>query len=384
MKLFTLIGLAALFACVLAWTKEDHEIFDLVSALEASEGKGTTFYSFLGVGPQAQLKEINKQYRKRSLELHPDKNPNVKDIQARFARLGTITEILRDATKRTRYDFFFKNGVPKWRGTGYYYSRFRPSIFHVIVFLVAVSSLIHYLILRVNYRRDQQRIEYFTRAALAKAGNGSSLISGTNTPTAEMTQQNGRDGVLADVIEQISTDTVSDEPPAPAISKRQAKMQAREAKKDTREAKKDKRKRDHVATPTPSGAVTPIPSVATTRRRKVRVPMVEGSEYSPSLDLVVVDDEVFIPDGSDLTPLTTLARPVSLDAIWPVACYNSLAARFFKKNPELAESDDDEQASLEDDNAVNGSNTAEKLKRKSNNGAGGKLAAMRRRKATLK
>lgn len=51
------------------WTKEDHEIFDLVSALEGSEGKGTTFYSFLGVPPQAQLKDINRQYRKRSLEL---------------------------------------------------------------------------------------------------------------------------------------------------------------------------------------------------------------------------------------------------------------------------------------------------------------------------
>lgn len=28
----------------------------------------------------------------------------------------------------TRYDFFYKNGVPKWRGTGYYYSRFRPGV----------------------------------------------------------------------------------------------------------------------------------------------------------------------------------------------------------------------------------------------------------------
>ncbi|KAJ9097688.1 hypothetical protein QFC21_004725 [Naganishia friedmannii] len=380
MKLFTVIGLLAVLTCVLAWTKEDHEIFDLVSALESSEGKGTTFYSFLGVGPQAQLKEINKQYRKRSLELHPDKNPNVKDIHARFARLGTITEILRDAAKRTRYDFFFKNGVPKWRGTGYYYSRFRPSIFHVLVFLVAVSSLIHYLILRVNYRRDQHRIEYFTRAARAKAGSSGSLTSGTATPTTEMT--NGKESVLANVVEQITADTVPDEPAAPAISKRQAKMQAREAKKD-------KTKRDHVASPAPSGAVSPIPPppVVNTRRRKVRVPMAEGSEYSPSLNLVVVDDEVFIPDGSDLTPLTTLARPVSLDALWPVASYKYLAAKFFNKNTELVEtaSDDDEQVSGEDnDAAANGGNTAEKLKRKSGNNAGGKLAAMRRRKATLK
>lgn len=31
-------------------------------------------------------------------------------------------------TRDKRYDFFYKNGVPKWRGTGYYYSRFRPGL----------------------------------------------------------------------------------------------------------------------------------------------------------------------------------------------------------------------------------------------------------------
>ena len=29
---------------------------------------------------------------------------------------------------KIRYDFFYKNGLPKWRGTGYYYSRFRPGL----------------------------------------------------------------------------------------------------------------------------------------------------------------------------------------------------------------------------------------------------------------
>ena len=37
---------------------------------------------------------------------------------------------LRNDVKRVlvRYDFFYKNGVPRWRGTGYYYSRFRPGL----------------------------------------------------------------------------------------------------------------------------------------------------------------------------------------------------------------------------------------------------------------
>jgi hypothetical protein len=36
--------------------------------------------------------------------LSPDKNRNVLDIQARFARLGVITNILRNSEERARYD----------------------------------------------------------------------------------------------------------------------------------------------------------------------------------------------------------------------------------------------------------------------------------------
>lgn len=52
----------------------------------------------------------------------------MKGIHDRFARLGVIAAILRNGEKRKRYDFFYKNGVPKWRGTGYYYERFRPGL----------------------------------------------------------------------------------------------------------------------------------------------------------------------------------------------------------------------------------------------------------------
>jgi DnaJ family protein C protein 1 len=58
----------------------------------------------------------------------PDKNPGVKGIHERFARLGVVATILRKKEGRKRYDFFYKNGVPKWRGTGYYYQRFRPGL----------------------------------------------------------------------------------------------------------------------------------------------------------------------------------------------------------------------------------------------------------------
>jgi DnaJ family protein C protein 1 len=73
MRFFLFIALlGALATVVFAWTKEDHEIFDIVSALEASEGKGTTFYSWLDVSPTATLTEINKAYRKKSIQLQSD------------------------------------------------------------------------------------------------------------------------------------------------------------------------------------------------------------------------------------------------------------------------------------------------------------------------
>lgn len=51
------------------WDKEDHEIFDLVGEIEASEGKGTNFYSWLDVPSTATTAEIAKAYRKKSMLL---------------------------------------------------------------------------------------------------------------------------------------------------------------------------------------------------------------------------------------------------------------------------------------------------------------------------
>ncbi|KAG6857094.1 hypothetical protein H0H87_009655 [Tephrocybe sp. NHM501043] len=170
MKLFLFVAfLAVLATTVLAWEKEDHEIFDLVSELEAAEGKGTTFYSWLNVPSTASTSEISKAYRKMSMQLHPDKNPNVKDIHKRFSRLGVVATILRNKESRKRYDFFYKNGVPKWRGTGYYYQRFRPGLGSVLVFLVVLTSGLQLLVQRLNYKKDLERIERFVQQAKAAA-----------------------------------------------------------------------------------------------------------------------------------------------------------------------------------------------------------------------
>ncbi|KAJ7781150.1 DnaJ domain-containing protein [Mycena metata] len=166
MRAFVLFAfLAALVTAVLAWEAEDHEIFDLVSAIQGSEGKDTTFYSWLDVPSTATTAEIAKAYRRKSMLLHPDKNPNDKTIHERFARLGVVSTILRNKESRDRYDFFYKNGVPTWRGTGYYYSRFRPGLGSVFVFLVLVTSGFHYVVQHINYRSDLQRIHRFVKEA---------------------------------------------------------------------------------------------------------------------------------------------------------------------------------------------------------------------------
>jgi hypothetical protein len=85
-------------------------------------GKGTTFYSWLEVSPSASMADIGRAYRKKSMFLQcvspfplftlhalkssncsPDKNPGVKGIQERFARLGVVASILRSQEGRERF-----------------------------------------------------------------------------------------------------------------------------------------------------------------------------------------------------------------------------------------------------------------------------------------
>ncbi|KAG8746750.1 hypothetical protein FRC10_003733 [Ceratobasidium sp. 414] len=193
-----LLYLCALFAAitaVLAWTKEDHEIFDLVSELETHEGSGTTFYSWLDVPHTASREVLSKAYRKLSIKLHPDKNPGVKGAHERYARLGKINAILKNSEGRERYNFFYKNGVPKWRGTGYYYSRFRPGLGTVLVFLATLSCALEFQVKRMNYGRDLKRVrDLVGRAKLAAWGPRMVPVEGSRKVRIPATASTGMDG----------------------------------------------------------------------------------------------------------------------------------------------------------------------------------------------
>lgn len=180
----------------------DHEIFRLRDEVVLHEGDNATFYSFIGVKPSASIDDINKAYRKKSRSIHPDKarqnwiatydqappkskagsKPSVhvhkhkkpssreinafnKEASARFARLGIVANILRGA-ERDRYDHFLQNGFPKWRGTGYYYQRYRPGLGAVLTGLfVFVGGGMHYVALYLGWRKQREFVERYIKHA---------------------------------------------------------------------------------------------------------------------------------------------------------------------------------------------------------------------------
>jgi molecular chaperone DnaJ len=76
------------------------------------------FYDLLGVSREASEADIKKAYRKRAMELHPDKNPSP-DAEAKFKEITEAYEVLRDPDKRARYDRYGKAGLGGSGGQGY-------------------------------------------------------------------------------------------------------------------------------------------------------------------------------------------------------------------------------------------------------------------------
>jgi len=115
-----------------------------------------------------------------------------KKASARFERLSLVTNVLR-GSERKRYDHFLNNGFPKWRGTGYYYERFRPGIGSVLIGLfVVIGGGGHYAALYVSWKRRREFVERYIKHARRMAWGDEGGIgaipglggsnSGTSTP----------------------------------------------------------------------------------------------------------------------------------------------------------------------------------------------------------
>ena len=247
-----LILLSPLLA--LAWSADDHEIFRLNDELRALEGTNATFYSFLTVSSTATSDEINKSYRTRSRTLHPDKairaavsklekerakqagklgKPSkasvtskerqriAKEANERYKRLPNIVAILRDH-RRERYDYFLKNGFPAWRGSGYYYARFRPGIGSVIAGLLLVfGGGMHYGAMYIGWKRRREFVERYVGHARRTAWGDDTGIPGLS---------DALNGTAGHNVEAPPPDTEQDG--NIALNRKQKRMQEKESKRE--------------------------------------------------------------------------------------------------------------------------------------------------------
>ena len=76
---------------------------DYYGSFFSQRGSGNTeLYDRLGVSPSASNDEIKQAFRRRAMQVHPDKGGDAEE----FKRLSEAHEILADAGKRAQYDRF--------------------------------------------------------------------------------------------------------------------------------------------------------------------------------------------------------------------------------------------------------------------------------------
>lgn len=254
----------------------DQEIFRLRDEIEASEGVGVTFYEFIGAMPNVNQEDLNKAYKKRSRALHPDKvkrqfvadkttgkdkpksgtpgvhvskGPSQKEIKAaakaasdRFARLGLVNSILK-GPGRERYDHFLANGFPKWKGTGYYYARFRPGLGSVLFGLfIFVGGGGHYLTLYMGWKRQQEFVGRYIKFARHAAWGDNFNIPGLDDVQA----------AAPPVATGTDSDAQAEGKPVPRNRKERRMME-----KDDRKAKPEKKTKSKAAKADVSPVGTP-------------------------------------------------------------------------------------------------------------------------------
>ncbi len=72
------------------------------------------YYDLLGVGKGASEADIKKAYRKKAMDLHPDRNQANPNAEAQFKEVNEAYDVLKDTQKKAAYDRFghaaFENG----------------------------------------------------------------------------------------------------------------------------------------------------------------------------------------------------------------------------------------------------------------------------------
>ncbi|EJT72509.1 DnaJ domain-containing protein [Gaeumannomyces tritici R3-111a-1] len=380
MKISTLsLGLLALLTpFAAAWNKEDREIFRVRDELIAGEGQDVTFYDYLGVKPAASVDDISKAYRQKSRQLHPDKvkqqltaeraraakakdknkkkkppthaevKAAIKKASDRQARLSIVANILRGPS-RDRYDHFLSNGFPSWKGADYYYNRYRPGLGTAMfgVFLVG-GGLVHYLIMYMNWKRQQEFVGRYIKFARQTAWGDSLDIPGVEAAISPPSPPPA--AAAAESEEQQA---------AMPMNRKQRRFQERETR---REATKGSavgggRRRKAFAA---SGSATPTQQSSGPTGAKKRVVAENGK-------VLVVDSlgDVYLEEQDEdgnlaefLLDPNEMAKPTIKDTALfrlPIWAYRSTAGRILGGNKDYealpAEDIDDEPTPADDDDS---------------------------------
>ncbi|APA07131.1 hypothetical protein SS1G_04154 [Sclerotinia sclerotiorum 1980 UF-70] len=378
---YTFAILACLLALVAAWSKEDQEIFRLQNEVATHDGDEVTFYDLLDIKSSASQEEIRAAYKKKSRTQHPDKvkaqfiadkstgkdeksknkKPGVKvskgpsqaEIKAhyqqasdRFTRLGLINKILL-GEGRARYDHFLKNGFPKWKGTGYYYARFRPGFGSVLVGLfIFVGGGGHYLALYLSWKRQREFVERYISFARNAAWGGNANL---NVPGLDGTSTPGTD-----------TDADADLMAQP-MNRKQRRMQEKDAKKDKSDKKVKKVKASAPGTPT---TITGPKKRVVAENGKV---LIVDSSNNVYLEQPDEDGKMreYLLDLDEL-PAPTM-RETALFRL-PTFTFNQTIGRFLNKTPVEEEHEETEEVSSS--SGADDFEVLEKVKTTATNGNG--------------
>ncbi|KAJ5847022.1 hypothetical protein N7534_010691 [Penicillium rubens] len=363
MKPFAILSLFVFFGLVAAWSKEDYEIFGLQNDVATNEGANVTFYDLLEIRPNANQEQITKAYRKKSRTIHPDKvkrafianypkdknkaksnkgvNVNkgptqreidaaVRDADARSARLNLVANVLR-GPNRERYDHFLKNGFPLWKGTGYYYSRFRPGLGSVLLGLFLVfGGGAHYAALILGWKRQREFVDRYIRQARRAAWGDEMGVRGISD--------------IDSIAAPPPTAPESGDAGAVAVNRRQKRMMDKKNKKDKKGGAR--------VSARASGTSTPTEQPASTGERK-RVVAENGKT-------LIVDSigNVFLEELNEagerqefLLDIDQIGRPTLRETMvckLPVWCFNKTVGRVLGTSTEEVDSDEAEEPLVEE------------------------------------